>query len=106
MQRLQNILSLKHHMGGYLEASGLQCREYGYTKALNTAQILYPGGRFPQLGRFTTVCSTHHSIYSERLAFILTEVIEVTYGEPIAASSGHRSSGSHSGRGSGGRGGF
>ena len=48
----------------------------------------------------------HSSIYSERLAFILTEVIEVTYGEPIAASSGHRSSGSHGGRGGGGRGGF
>jgi len=93
-------------MGGYFEASGLQCREYSYTKALNTAQILYQGGSFPQLGRFTTVCSTHRSIYSKRFAFILTEVIEVTYGEPIAASSGHRSSGSHGGSGGGGRGGF
>jgi len=48
----------------------------------------------------------HNSIYSERLVSILTEVIEVTYGEPIAASSGHRSSGSHGGRGGRGRGGL
>jgi len=52
-----------------------------------------------------TVCSTYSSIHSERLVSILTELIEGTYGEPIAASSGHGGSGSHGGRGGRGRGG-
>jgi len=46
---------------------------------------------------FIIVCSTDNSIYSERLVSILTEVIEGTYGEPLAASSGHGSSGSRDG---------
>jgi len=40
----------------------------------------------------------------KRLVSMLTELIEGTYGEPIAASSGHGSSGSHGGRGGRGRG--
>jgi hypothetical protein len=51
-----------------------------------------------------TVCSTHSSIHSERLVSILTELIEGTYGEPIAGSSGHGGSGCHGGRGGRGRG--
>ena len=37
---------------------------------------------------------------------MLTEIIEVTYWEPIDASSGHRSSGSHGGKDGRGRGGL
>ena len=37
---------------------------------------------------FLTVCSAYSSIYSEKLDPMLIGLIEWTYGEPLAASSG------------------
>jgi len=45
------------------------------------------------------LCSVCSPIYSELLEPILIELIEGTYGEPMAASSGRGSCGSHSGHG-------
>ena len=76
-------------------ASSLQCRGYRYIEAFEMAQILHRGADLRRLeGVITciTVCSMHSSIYSERLVS-LPELIEGTYGEPIAATSGHGSSG-------------
>ena len=52
-----------------------------------------------------TLCGICSPIYSELLEPILIELIEGTYGEPMANSNGRGSCGSHSGHGGNSRGG-
>ena len=90
-KRQRSTLRLRKRIGGYLEAISSQYCEYSLIEALTIPKILC---RRPNLCRlkiaipFLAPCGAYSSTHSKRFESILIGLIERTYGEPMATSSG------------------